>query len=207
MSTNICNLVDYDLDNINVVCNVAEGFENELILINRADIDWSSVSYDTDYPSVVNGFALKDGKKGAFVFQLKKPFQGTQTSLSEGDFRSFVTNTVAFNIWSSDPLSAKQLQAILNGNFVAITRQRYKGASAEALVDGGAEYRIYGLENGLECSAMDNDPYSDSVGNAWNITLTEAKSSMPMYFLIAKNNDTYSASATATLYESLADRD
>lgn len=78
---------------------IVPGFEQEGVIINRSDIDFSTVAFNTTRKNVIETLALKSGKKGyKVVVSGSTPFTGTNTALATGTYRNTFINTVnSFN--------------------------------------------------------------------------------------------------------------
>lgn len=176
---NYCSYLS-EINNIDVQCDLKDGFESLGYIVSRSDIDFASIKkgYKTDYPStVITQMALKDGKKGKYIKQLKNPFQDTTVALAVGDYRSTFTNNVSFKIFGNSPEVSKIVNGLASDEFVIILAQKEKG------VNGESTYRVFGLDNGLTATATDNNAYDESLGNGWNITMEETGASSSAYYL------------------------
>lgn len=181
---NFCEYLG-EISNIDVQCKMTDGFENVGYVIPRSSIDFASIKYgfastegDQLYPNtVVTQLAAKAGKKGYYIKQLKDAFSGSNVSLSAGDFKNTFTNTVAFKIFGTGPAYAKVANGFANGEFVVILQQKEKGEKGESA------YRIFGLDNGLKATAIDNDAYDEALGNGWSLTLEETGATSSAYYL------------------------
>lgn len=194
-----CDLKESIFTNIDVMCDVATGFEAEAVFALRADVDFASLKKAEGQSTQPNTYLfdsasgdgktfsfLKDGKQPAIVMQLKNAYSGTTAEMNEGDIRNTITNTVAMNVWSNDPKAAAKVDAMLNSTYVCILKQNYKGDEENGL----AKYRVFGTTgDGLKMTACSNDPYNDSIGNAWTITMTENNASRSAMFVDAKAED------------------
>lgn len=191
---NFCSYLS-EINNIDVQCDLKDGFENVGWIVSRSDVDFASIKkgYKTDYPStVITQLALKDGKKGKYIKQLKDPFQDTTTALSVGDFRNTFTNTVSFKIFGNSPEYAKIVNGLASDEFIIILEQKEKG------VNGESAYRVFGLDNGLTATATDNNAYDESLGNGWNITMEEAGATSSAYYLFISTGADVEPSLEAT---------
>lgn len=198
-----CELTEEIFSNIEVTCSVPEGFEDKAYFMLRKDVDFAGLAKAESASTQPNTYCFADDEhfvkvsgaevakdKVAIVMQLKNAFSGTTSEFQEGDSRNTITNTVSFNVWSSDPNASKQLDAMLNGTYVAVLKQVYKGNEDNSGYAGGAVYRVYGVTgSGLKCTGMSNDPYADSLGNGWVVTFTEEGATNTMKFLQAKDAD------------------
>lgn len=218
-----CDLKEDIFSNIHVDCDVAKGFEEQAVFLLRSEVDFAKLKNFSDetlpntYIVPANETILKEytttagteTHKGAVVFQLRNAFSGTTTSLEQGDLRNTFTNNVAFNVWSSSPKASAQIDALANGTYVAILKQLYKGTEGNSGYEGGAVYRVYGVSgSGLKATAIENDPYSDSISNGWTVTLTEEGATSSMKFLQAKDaQGATSEVATEALFKTLYEED
>lgn len=181
---NFCSYIA-DIDNIDIQCDLKDGFENVGYIVSRSDIDYAQLKKgytnsqtDVKYPNtVITQFALKDGKKGKYIKQLKNAFADTTVALSVGDYRNTFTNTVSFKIFGTGPHIAQIVNGLASDEFVVILQQKEKGANGESA------YRVFGLDNGLTATATDNNANDESLGNGWNITMEETGAASSSYFM------------------------
>lgn len=162
----------------------AKGFEREAILINRADIDWPGVTFDTEKKNVLTALTLLKGKKGYIIAQQgAQPFAGSTTSGVVGTYGNSVTKNFVFAYLKSDQDQSENfVDPALNGEFVAILKPKDKGEG------NNSAFTVIGLHNGLVMSAFERDPYGDTF-NGGLYTLTETEAPMVDVFL----GDTYQA--------------
>lgn len=208
--TNFCSRIG-SIDNIGVNCSLQSGFENLGYIVPRSDIDYASIKYgytasgadddQTDYPNtVVTELALKSGKKGNYIAQLKNAFSGSATSFESGDFRNTFTNTLQFKVFDNSPRTAEILNGLANGEYVIILEQKEKGT------DGSSAYRIFGLENGLVATAVDNNAYDETLGNGWSVEMQEAgASNSALYLFTSDGSGAPSLATTQATIESAFD--
>ena len=152
--------------NIDTNCTgYVKGAKPNGVIINRADINMASVTFDDDYdqPFLVDALPLKGGKVAYDIVQSgKTPWSGTQQELQEGTYINTYTNTVQFVILNQGSTTAEQVFALMNGEFVVIMQNNQ-----------GDLYQVYGLETGLHASAMVRELYSDDTLSGWLVTMTE----------------------------------
>lgn len=169
-----------------------KGFERKGIIINREDIDFSSVTFDATKKNVLTALTLKSGKHGYAIEQKgATPFSGTNSSAEVGTYGTGINNNVAIAILNNDAdVANKVVDSMLNGEFVVILELKDKGT------ERNSAFRVYGFHNGLTLSAYEHDPYGDTYAGGL-VTLTETDAPMSALYLGA----TYSAGKT--LFDSL----
>ena len=141
---------------------MVKGAESMGVLLNRQDIDYNEVASVS--PFLLN-FAEQIKKCGTVGYRIlqpgKTPFNGTQQELVEGTYQNTMTNTLQIVVLRQDADWAKQLFALMNGEFVAILRNK-----------NGSE-QVYGYEAGLHCTGAVRELYNDDTLSGWLITMTE----------------------------------
>lgn len=162
------DIVGYDCEN-----PPQKGVEPMGVLINRKDIDYEDEVASTS-PFVLN-FAhavTKCDTHGYAVYQSgKTPFNGTQQEMQEGANANTITNTVQLVILKQDEDWAQQLFALMNGEFVAVLKNK-----------NGTE-QVYGYEAGLHCTGAVRELYNDDNLSGWQITFTEEGASKGNIFV------------------------
>lgn len=151
------NISGYDCSNPMVKGAKADG-----LIINRADINFASITYDSSHPFLITALPLQSGKTSFAIKQSgKTPFTGTQQELAEGTYQNTFTNTLQFVILNNGTTTAEQVFALMNGEFVVV------------LQNNNGTYQVYGLESGLHSSAMVRELYNDDTLSGWLVTMTE----------------------------------
>lgn len=169
-----------------------KGFERIGILINREDIDFSGLTFDTTKKNVITAIPLKSGKKGYKVVQKgATPFTGSTSSAEVGTYGTGFTNNIAIAILNNnEDIAENVVDSLANGEFVFIGELKDKGA------DKASAFRVYGIHNGLTLSAYEHDPYGDTYAGGL-ATLTETGAPKSAVYLGA------SYTAGKTLFDSL----
>ena len=151
------DIAGYDCENPMVKGAKADG-----LIINRKDINFGGVTYDSTNPFKVTALPLASGKTAYDIVQGgKTPFTGSQQEMAEGTYQNTFTNTVQFVILNQGTTTADQVFALMNGEFVVV------------LQNNNNTYQVYGLEAGLRASAMVRELYNDDTLSGWLITMTE----------------------------------
>lgn len=144
----ICGILDADFV-LSCDDKAQGGLENDVLLINRSDVDYSALTFDPLNKTILTNFQLKSGKTG-YLLQGVKQVNSTSYELVKQEF-SFDTFKHVFNGVVLTPSSANKEQAeklASGGKYVVIVNRKYKGASnADA-------FEVYGLESGLELETM-----------------------------------------------------
>lgn len=152
------DIVGFDCENPPV-----KGVEAKGVLINRADIDYADeVAGATPFNlNFVHGMTKCDTHGYAVYQSGKQPFNGTQQEMVEGANVNTITNTLQLVVLKQDEDWAEQLFALMNGEFVAILKNK----------DGTEQ--VFGYEAGLHCTGAVRELYNDDNLSGWQITFTE----------------------------------
>lgn len=186
----VCDyLVQKDIE-VNCTDPLVQGVEAEGVIINRQDIDFSAVTYDTTKANIIKTIALKTGKKGYRVVQGgNSPFTGTKTELTTGTYRNTFTNTVSLVVLDNDPDVCKDIiDGLANGSFVVILENKYKGLNKENPGEGA--FQVYGWAQGLMASEITNEKYSEDTDGGWLVNLQEAKAPRAGMFMFTTDYET-----------------
>lgn len=185
-------LIAKDIQGVNCDAPAVKGYERTGIIVNRSDIDFSSVTFSTTAKNALTAFPLKTGKKGFKVEQVgTTPFNGSNSSAEVGTYRTGINNNIVIAILNNDQETAeKVVDPALNGEFVVILELKDKGANNKSA------FRVYGFHNGLALSAYEHDPNGDAYAGGV-MTLTETDAPMSAVYL----GDTYAAGKA--LFDSL----
>jgi hypothetical protein len=173
-------LITEDIAGFDCENPMVKGAKADGLLINRKEITMSGVTYDSTNPFLVTALPLATGATAYDIVQGgKTPYTGTQQEMVEGTYQNTFTNTVQFVILNQGETTAKQVFALMNGEFVVV------------LQNNNGTYQVYGLESGLHSSAMVRELYNDDTLAGWLVTMTEEGATKGNLFI------------NATLYESL----
>lgn len=161
------------------------GLDQEGIIINYKDIDFSETEYDPDVvgppavagrKNVITKIGLKTGKKAyKVVVSGNKPFSGTTTTMEVGTNRNTFTNNVGIVILNNDPdVCENIIDGLATGKFVCILENNFKNTN-KATKPGDSTFQVYGFYQGLRAATLENDKYSEDTDGGWNVVLTETK--------------------------------
>lgn len=167
----IAGCIGADCDN-----PVFSGMESKAYIFNKSEI--ASLTYDQTNPNVITAITMKVIEEGSggdpdvmavgyTISQLgKQPFNGTNTSLTEGNTSNKFTENFAFVVPDNSPAAAMLLDNIANGKFVVVVKNEYTGS------DGRGQFQVFGAKKGLVATAMERDAYSEDNDGGWAVTLT-----------------------------------
>lgn len=170
---------------------ITPGFEQEGVIINRRDVDFSASAFNTTRKNVLETLALKSQKKGYKIQVLgSTPYTGTNTALAAGTYRNTFTNTLAIVVLANDPdVCADIIDGLANGEFVVILENKHKSLQKEEN-PGDSAFQVYGWYNGLKASEISNDKYAEETDGGWSISLQETKVPKSALFLFKTDYDT-----------------
>ena len=136
------------------------GMKNTGYIVNYDDVDWDTLTRDSQNPNIVTSFVLKSGKNAYKVYVPgKTPYTGTNKALATGTYRNKFTKQVKLVVLSTDQLA--------NGRFVVILENDFQGATKDNT------FEFYGLELGCAATEMSDDKYSEDTDGGWAVTLEE----------------------------------
>ncbi|WP_455996373.1 hypothetical protein [Phocaeicola barnesiae] len=170
---------------------IVPGVEQEGVIINRSDIDFSTVAFNTTRKNVIETLALKSGKKAyKVVVSGSTPFTGTNTALATGTYRNTFTNTVNMVILANDPdVCADIIDGLANGEYVVILENKAKNLLKEEN-PGDSAFQVYGYYQGLKAAEISNDKYSEETDGGWSVSLQETKVPKSALFLYKTDYET-----------------
>jgi hypothetical protein len=132
--------VSYDCTN--VANRAKSGLEAKAVLINKSDIDLTTL---TQSGATVTSMLLTSGKTGFDVSWIKQlGTTGAEFSVNDG-FDTF-QQSFACRVFGSGAADAKLIKELSESEFVVVVETKYKGAG------NSDSYKVFGLENGLKMS-------------------------------------------------------
>lgn len=155
-------LLEADIQGYDCSNPMVKGAKADGLIINKADINMSGVTYDQNNAFHITALPLKANKTAYDIVQGgKTPFTGSQQEMQEGTYQNTITNTIQFVILNQGQSTANQIFALMNGEFVVV------------LQNNNGTYQVFGLEAGLHASAMVRELYNDDTLSGWLVTMTE----------------------------------
>lgn len=173
----------YDCENPPVA-----GLEDNALLINRADIDFTKSATDADNPNIITSIVLKAGKKANLVQQRKDSFNGTKVDQVEGTYSVGTTQTFAFVSFANSAEEKAALEKMLNGSFVAVIQNK---AAAD-----DSKYEVLGWNTGLKTPTLTKDYVAEESAGVYAVTLASGQEPrLPMSFYAGTVEETDAAFA------------
>lgn len=166
------------------------GLEDEALLINRGDIDFTKSVVDEDNPNIITSIVLKSGKKANVVQQRKDSFNGTKVEQVEGTYSVGTTQTFAFVAFANSAAEKTALEKMLNGSFVAVVKNKTAADDAR--------YEVLGWNTGLKTPTLSKDYVAEESAGVYAVTLASGQEPRLPMSLYAGDIET-----TDTLFESL----
>ena len=142
-----------------------KGYEAIGIIINRADIDWATISVDALNPRIVDNMPLLATKKAAVIYNSKKnplPFDGTQTTYNR-DADAY-DKVVQFYFEGIGGAASKAVEALKDGDYIVILERKSK-------YDNGG-FQIFGYQKGLSAGNEGGAMVQDEATGYWLITMS-----------------------------------
>jgi len=163
---------------------IVAGIEANGVIINRQDIEFAEVVFDSERKNVIQYLPLKKGKRGyAIHVPGPTPFNNTTTVMEKGANRNTFTNDIGFVILNNDPeVCAEIIDPMANGEFVVVYENKFKNLNKEN-TPGDSAFQIVGYYQGLRGETLENNKYSEETEGGWNVLLKEMRSPRSGLFL------------------------
>lgn len=177
---------------------IVPGIEQEGVIANRADVDFSATTFNSTRKNVIETLAMKSGKKAyKVVVYGGTPFTGTNVALATGTYRNTFTNTVNMVVLANSPdVCGDIIDGLANGEFVVVLENKSKDLQKEDN-PGDSAFQVYGYYQGLKAAEISNDKYSEDTDGGWLVSLTETKVPKSALFLYKTSYETTKAAVDA----------
>ena len=141
-----------------------KGYEAIGIIINRADIDWATVTVNAVNPRIIDTLRLKSTKKAAVIYNSKKnplPFDGTQTTYNR-DADAY-DKVVQFYFEGIGGAASKAVEALKDGDYIVILERKSKY--------NVGSFQIFGYQKGLSAGNEGGAMVQDEATGYWLVTM------------------------------------
>lgn len=176
----IADNITQDCDNPRIA-----GYENTAIIINRDDVDWSSVTYETGNKRIVKTLSLNSGAgvKPYVIYNPKvnpAPFNGTQSEFARDNDR--YTKTLQFYFEGIGGAASKDVvEPLKSGSYIVILQRKDHR--------GDGSFQLMGFQSGLVATAQ----VQDEETGYWLMTMETSEPSAEVAFF----NTDYATTKTA----------
>lgn len=185
--------ITHDCDN-----PLVRGLEDNAIIINRADVDFDSCTFDTTNKNQLKTLVLKTGKKGFTVKQLNDSFSGTGSTMVKGTYKNRFDNLFNFLISDNDPEVKESIINIAGGTFLVVIENKHKNLS-KATTPGDSTFEVIGFDAGLMAETIESLKYDEETQGGYLISLKETGSGRPPLAFFNTNIATTRAAFNALL--------
>lgn len=184
---------------------VVPGYEQEGVIMNRDEIDFSLTTFNATQKNVIETLAMKSSKKAyKVVVPGKAPYTGSKTSLATGTYRNTFTNLLQLVVLDNSPeVCSDIIDGLANGSYVVVLENKHKALQKEEN-PGNAAFQVYGYYQGLTATVLENDKYSEDTEGGWLVNLEETKCPKSALFYFKTDYDT-TKTALETLVTTPAD--
>ena len=148
--------IDEDCDNPRVI-----GYEDTALIVNRSDIDWTTVVYNSSNKHIVENFQLLTGKKPFVIYNPRladASFNGTQTALN-ADTRHYTKTLQFYYKGIGGEAAANVVEPLAKGEYVVILQRKDHS--------GHGSFQIFGLQNGIYAT----EQVQDETTGYWLMTM------------------------------------
>lgn len=177
------------------------GIESVAYIFNKSQIE--SLTFDSTNPNIVTAINMAEDSDsvsyvGYKIEQLSKtPFQGTTTTMTEGNIMNTFTEAISFVVPDHSPAASMLLDNMANGSFVVVLVNEYEGS------DSKGKFQIYGSKKALKCTACEREAYSEETNGGWSLTLTAENT--PKSAVFVHHETTPGTDDTKSYLDSLVD--
>ena len=147
---------------VNCTPKLVGGANDRLILINFDDI--ASLTPDVGNPNLYTAITLA-ATKVAYVFEGKQQSVEPSHALVKTRYSIGHDHIVQFKAFNNSPSVKVVLDAMVEGRFLAIIENNFKGTS------GNAAFELYGVDAGLYVEVMERNVADSETLGAYNIQL------------------------------------
>lgn len=148
------------------------GVNDRLILLNFADVEAATVTYDNTNPIIVSNIALAGSAVG-YVFEGVNNSNEPRAAMVKGRYVNGYDHEVRFKCFDNSPTAKLQLGKLDGAQVVAIVQNNRKGAT------GNSAFEIYGLQTGLRLQELERILADAETQGAYNILLRNDEISRP----------------------------
>jgi len=148
------------------------GVNDRLILLNFADVEAATVTYDGANPIIVENIVLAGAAVG-YVFEGVNNSNEPRSAMVKGRYVNGYDHEVRFKCFDNSPAAKLQLGKLDGAQVVAIVQNNRKGAT------GNSAFEIYGLQTGLRLQELERILADAETQGAYNLLIRNDEISRP----------------------------
>ena len=161
-----CSSIDADIE---LDCDdpLSGGVESELLLANFDQR--GSITYNPTNPLLITAWTMAAG--GAKFWSIQGQLQSLEPkhAMVKGKYQNQFEHEVGFYVFKIDPATKLQINKMVNGNFIAIVKNNYVGAT------GNCKHEAYGAGTGMKCEVVERNPGDVENLGAFKVLLKTAE--------------------------------
>lgn len=139
------------------------GLDVEVYLANVADVDASTITYDSGNPTLITNWVANSPI--FYTYEGQRNSNNDKTTLKKTKYTTNFDHELSMVVFNVNAAAKLQLEKLSRGLVVAIVKNNYKGAT------GSCKYEVLGLGNGLELATLERDKSNADTQGAFAITL------------------------------------
>lgn len=142
-----------------------KGYEPVGIIINRADVDWATITVDALNPRIITALPLLATKKAAVIYNSKKnplPFDGTQTTYNR-DADAY-DKVVQYYFEGIGGAAGKAVESLKDGDYIVLLERKSKY--------NVGSFQLFGYQKGLSAGNEGGAMVQDEATGYWLVTMT-----------------------------------
>jgi len=143
-----------------------------LILLNFADVEAGTITYDGANPIIVENIVLAGAAVG-YVFEGVNNSNEPRSAMVKGRYVNGYDHEVRFKCFDNSPAVKLQLGKLDGAQVVAIVQNNRKGAT------GNSAFEIYGLQTGLRLQELERILADAETQGAYNLLIRNDEISRP----------------------------
>ena len=156
----------------NCLDKLVSGLHDEVILINLADIDKDSCTFDANNKLILTDLVLKTASPALAGYKIEGYNFSNEhdTALVKRRFIDGWDHNFLFRVFDNTPEVKKFVTEAVDSRFVAIIKNKYRNKNATT--DGTTVFEVLGFEHGLEISEATRNVNDEETMGAWVLKAT-----------------------------------
>ena len=156
----------------NCLDKLVSGLHDEVILINLADIDKDSCTFDANNKLILTDLVLETASPALAGYKIEGYNFSNEhdTALVKRRFIDGWDHNFLFRVFDNTPAVKKFVTEAVDSRFVAIIKNKYRNKNATT--DGTTVFEVLGFEHGLEISEATRNVNDEETMGAWVLKAT-----------------------------------